>query len=56
MILRQDAGLSAPLHPHACRLGAKAVMALPLLALFLPGTSALDSGVGRTPIMGFDAW
>ena len=35
---------------------AKAMMALPLLALFLPGTSALDNGVGRTPIMGFDAW
>ena len=32
------------------------MIALPLLALFLPGTSALDNGVGRTPIMGFDAW
>ena len=42
---------------RACSTGsAKAMMALPLLALFLPGTSALDNGVGRTPIMGFDAW
>ena len=32
------------------------MMGLSLLALLLPGTSALDNGVGRTPIMGFDAW